>query len=58
MTTTIPAAARHRLDSGLSVLALDPAIAAPLLAYLELLLRWNRAYNLTAVREPLEMVDK
>lgn len=58
MTTTIPAAACHRLDSGLSALALDPAIAAPLLAYLELLLRWNRAYNLTAVREPLEMVDK
>lgn len=58
MTITISAAARQRLDSGLAALQLDPAIAAPLLAYLELLVRWNRAYNLTAVREPLDMVDK
>jgi len=29
-----------------------------LLAYLLLLQRWNRVYNLTAVREPLEMVAK
>ena len=58
MTTPIPAAARQRLVTGLAELSLDPAIATPLLAYLELLLHWNRAYNLTAVREPLEMVDK
>lgn len=58
MTTTIPTAARERLDAGLAELGLDPTIAAPLLAYLELLLRWNRTYNLTAVREPLEMVNK
>lgn len=58
MTTPIPTAARERLDAGLAKLGLEPAIAAPLLAYLELLLRWNSTYNLTAVREPLEMVDK
>lgn len=58
MTILIPAAARERLDTGLASLGLDPAIATPLLEYLQLLLRWNRAYNLTAVREPLDMVDK
>ncbi|QOW19742.1 16S rRNA (guanine(527)-N(7))-methyltransferase RsmG [Lysobacter ciconiae] len=58
MTIPIPIAARERLDAGLASLGLDRAIAAPLLEYLQLLLRWNRAYNLTAVREPLDMVDK
>ena len=27
-----------------------------LLAYLEMLKRWNKAYNLTAIREPIQMV--
>lgn len=58
MTTLIPAGAQQRLNAGLAELGLDSAIATPLLAYLELLLRWNRTYNLTAVRDPLEMVDK
>lgn len=49
---------RDRLRAGLSALALDPALATPLLAYLALLLHWNRTYNLTAVRDPREMVDK
>lgn len=31
---------------------------AALVRYVELLLRWNQAYNLTAVREPAEMVSK
>ncbi len=29
-----------------------------LLSFLELLVRWNAAYNLTAVRDPLEMVSR
>jgi 16S rRNA (guanine527-N7)-methyltransferase len=28
-----------------------------LLAYLALLIKWNKAYNLTAVRDPDEMVS-
>jgi 16S rRNA (guanine527-N7)-methyltransferase len=53
-----PPAARSRLDAGLDALGLDLALATPLLDYLGLLLRWNRTYNLTAVRDPMEMVDK
>lgn len=54
----LPPALRQRLESGLAALMLDRALAAPLLDYLTLLLRWNQTYNLTAVREPLEMIDK
>ena len=54
--------AGHDLDAplraGLAALALPDRIAPPLLAYLELLLRWNRAYNLTAVREPDAMLTQ
>jgi 16S rRNA (guanine527-N7)-methyltransferase len=56
--TDLPAALRADLDAGLRALALDPAYAAPLLDYLALLARWNRAYNLTAIREPREMLIK
>ena len=55
---TFPDALRHDLDAGLAALRLDPALAAPLLAYLALLDRWNRTYNLTAIRDPAEMVAK
>jgi 16S rRNA (guanine527-N7)-methyltransferase len=34
---TFPDALRHDLDAGLAALRLDPALAAPLLAYLALL---------------------
>lgn len=55
---------REDLDAGIA--ALDPGIAEALdsdardrlIAYLELLVRWNRTYNLTAVRDPLQMVPR
>ncbi len=49
---------RAALDRGLGELALAlPAGATEkLLEYTQLLAKWNRTYNLTAVREPLEMV--
>lgn len=54
--------AGHALDAplrnGLVALALPGELAPPLLAYLDLLARWNRAYNLTAVRDPREMVSR
>lgn len=57
-TTPLPPALRQTLESGLAALALDRALATPLLDYLALLLRWNQTYNLTAVRDPAEMVTK
>ena len=59
MTThDLPAAARNDLDAGLRALRLDAALAEPLTRYLALLLRWNATYNLTAIRDPREMVTK
>ena len=37
-------------------LALESEQETKLLAYLELLTKWNKAYNLTAIREPGQMV--
>lgn len=54
----LPAAARDDLDAGLAALGLDTALAGPLARYLALMLRWNAAYNLTAIRDPREMVTK
>jgi len=55
---TLPPTLRPALESGLRELGLDTAFAEPLLAYLALLARWNQTYNLTAVRDPHEMVGK
>ena len=51
---------RQRLRAGVSELqlALDDAAIGQLLDYVELLERWNAAYNLTAVRDPAEMVTR
>jgi len=56
--TVLPAAARTDLVRGLQAMDLDPAFADPLWAYLALLARWNRTYNLTAIRDPREMVTR
>ena len=52
------AALRPELESGLSALSLETALADPLLAYLTLLQRWNQTYNLTAIRDPHDMLVK
>jgi 16S rRNA (guanine527-N7)-methyltransferase len=44
------------LEAGLAAIGLAPSLASPLAAYLDLLARWNRTYNLTAIRDPGEMV--
>jgi 16S rRNA (guanine527-N7)-methyltransferase len=51
-----PAAALQR---GLSELAfaLPAGATEKLLAYMELLAKWNRTYNLTAIRDPLQAVS-
>lgn len=49
-----------RLEAGLA--ALDLALPSPvvqqLLTYVKLLSRWNRAFNLTSVRDPDQMVTR
>jgi len=46
------------LVEGVGVLGLNPTEGQldQLLAYVDLLARWNKVYNLTAVREPAEML--
>jgi len=48
----------QRLRPGLLALGLSgrPELVPSLLRYLRLLDKWNQAFNLTAVRDPLEMV--
>ena len=50
---------RSALDCGLAELALPlpPGAGEKLLRYVALLEKWNRTYNLTAIRDPLEMVS-
>jgi 16S rRNA (guanine527-N7)-methyltransferase len=49
---------RSRLDAGVAALGLElpDGGAERLLDYLALLHKWNRVYNLTAVREPAKML--
>lgn len=58
--TQLSARLEARLDGGLAALgqSLDPSARDALLAYLGLLGKWNRVYNLTAVRDSLEMVSR
>lgn len=51
-------ALRHDLQLGLQALdlSLDEEQVNMLLDYLELIEKWNRVYNLTAVRDPAEML--
>ena len=57
---SVDAAVRDRLLWGLDALGIEVAdvTVAKLLDYIELLVRWNRAYSLTAVREPQQMVTR
>jgi len=60
----VPALATTKLEGqlarGLSALGLeaDSRLQEKLLAYVALLAKWNRTYNLTAVRDPAEMVTR
>lgn len=55
-----PNLARTRFEQGLKDMDLNlaPAIVDSILSYLAALVKWNQAFNLTAVRDPLAMVDK
>src|SRR5207342_3674726 len=59
MTSVVHGATRDvDLDSGIAALGLvlDSAQRAQLAAYIALLAKWNKTYNLTAIREPARMV--
>ena len=60
MSENLPDACATDLDTGCTQLKinLSQSQQAALLDYLTLLQRWNNAYNLTAIRDPLEMLHK
>lgn len=61
MSTTVLSTTIPSLSAGLNTLfgeAPDSAQVDQLLAYLALLVQWNASYNLTAIRDPLEMVTR
>lgn len=51
---------QKQLDTGLAQMGLDlpSGVRQQLLDYLALLVKWNRAFNLTAIRDPGEMVSR
>lgn len=55
-----PDQARARFQQGLADMALPlpEASVESILTYLAALVKWNQAFNLTAIRDPLAMVDK
>lgn len=55
-TASLPAGLDADLERGLAALGLDTGLAPRLLDYLALLHRWNGTYNLTAIRDPRQMV--
>jgi 16S rRNA (guanine527-N7)-methyltransferase len=59
-SVTADRALQRRLEAGLEriPLTLSSRRRQRLLAYLDELLRWNRSVNLTAVRDPMEAVDR
>ena len=57
-THTLPADVAPALEQGLAAMGLEARLATPLLEYLTLLDRWNKTYNLTAIRDPREMVTR
>ncbi|MCP1728228.1 16S rRNA (guanine527-N7)-methyltransferase [Natronospira proteinivora] len=59
-TEKLPKKLPQRLDDGLEAMdiGLDAEAKERLVALLGLLGKWNRAYNLTAVRDPMEMVPR
>jgi 16S rRNA (guanine527-N7)-methyltransferase len=60
MSEDIATTPEQRLAAGLAALqlSLSQTQSQQLLDYLELLCKWNRAYNLTAVRDPGQMVTR
>ncbi|OQW72695.1 MAG: 16S rRNA (guanine(527)-N(7))-methyltransferase RsmG [Proteobacteria bacterium ST_bin11] len=52
-------ACRDKLEIGLKTFGLEPGEPGvdALLRFIKLIAKWNNAYNLTAVRDPLEMVS-
>ena len=60
MSSLVTSQHAEELSTGARQLGVDltPAQHELLLGYLALLIKWNKAYNLTAVRDPDEMVSR
>ena len=58
MSESLPDSCRHRLLDGVAQLNLELSDRAlgTLLDYIALLQKWNKAFNLTAVRDPEQMI--
>lgn len=56
--TPVSEALRPQLEAGVAALQLElvPAQIDALMAFLDLLQKWNKVYNLTSVRDPQEML--